>query len=187
MLKWKRAWKHDTWLSQHHIFALHPTGVIPHCEWSPCDRVHCLDVRSWDQPSFRHTHEAFWGLSVTCWLKKVFTTGFQMILPWYTDTSTLYWFISLPPSWKEQWPFGLESKEKRLQSRDTLKILLNWKMKLLPFYFLAHSQKESSSVDWEINSDSKGKESHYSIIGAERGYLGLCILCDHVESQYRRC
>ena len=96
MLKWKRAWKHDTWLSQHHIFALHPTGVIPHCEWSPCDRVHCLDVRSWDQPSFRHTHEAFWGLSVTCWLKKVFTTGFQMILPWYTDTSTLYWFISLP-------------------------------------------------------------------------------------------
>lgn len=79
--------------------------------------------------------------------------------------------------------------EKTSVKGDTLKILLNWKMKLLHFYFLAHRQKESSSVDWEINSDCKGKESYCSIIRAERGCLGfyLCILCDHVESQYRRC
>ena len=121
-------------------------------------------------PPQAHTHMALWGLSVTCWLKKVFTTGFQMILPWYTDTSTLHKYISLPTFLEGAMAFWFRIQgEKTSVKADTLKILLNWKMKLLSFYFLVHRQKESSSVDWEINSDCKGKESYCSIIGAGNG------------------
>lgn len=87
------------------------------------------------------SHVALWGLPVSCWLKKLFQTGFQMALLWCKTLAHYTSTFHCPPSWKEQWPLGLESKEKKVQSRDILKIPLNWKMKLFLFHILAYRQK----------------------------------------------